>query len=134
MARGKNGIVDHSGERRRQPRCVKDVGMHCSFVHGNAEQVVTLRNFSGSGIYFESEWDFRPGTFVVLRSLDGSDRDADKARNQPPHFSLGDGEPEGCMLFRSHSVAKVRRCVRLDAENEAPLYGVGVEVQYLSDF
>ncbi len=108
--------------------------MHCSYVHGDADQLVTLRNFSGSGLYFESTWDLRPGALVVLRSMDAAETASADSRQRRPRYRVNANEPEACSVFRSHTVATVQRCVKLDRGSDAPLYGVGVEVQYLSDY
>ena len=62
-----------SGERRRQSRCEKAVGMHCTPVSGQWHRIVTLRNFSGQGFYFECGGAIAPGSLVVLRSLGATD-------------------------------------------------------------
>lgn len=120
-------------ERRGQPRCVKDVGMHCSLLHGQADQLVTLRNFSHRGCFFESAWNMQPGALVVLRSLDARNDAPGEASSDRPPFTIGHSDPEACMGYRSHMVAKVQRCVKLTGRNMQPRYGVGAEVQILTD-
>jgi hypothetical protein len=122
-----------TNDRRRQQRCVKDVGMHCSYLHGNMDQLVRLRNFSYLGIYFESGWDITPGTFIVLRSMDLNDTSIIETHQNVPQYSFTESDPEVCMEYRSHSVAKVRRCVKLDGYEDPPLYGIGAEIQILTD-
>jgi hypothetical protein len=120
-------------DRRGQQRCVKDVGMHCSYLHGNVDQLVTIRNFSYRGIYFESGWNITPGTLIVLRAMDANDTAVFESPHDVPQYSFSQSDPETCMEYRSHAVAKVRRCVKLENHDDPPLYGVGVEIQILTD-
>jgi hypothetical protein len=122
-----------TNDRRRQQRCVKDVGMHCSYLHGNMDQLVRLRNFSYQGIYFESAWNIVPGTLIVLRSMDINDSAVIASYEDVPQYSFTDFDPDVCLGYRSHSVAKVRRCVKLDGYDDPPLYGIGAEIQILTD-
>ena len=127
-------MVSELKNRRSQHRCFKDVGMHCSFLHGNAYQLVTLRNFSNRGIYFESTGEIQPGTFIVLRTMVGDDFMDVTAASNVPDFSISRNDPGVCMEYRSHVVATVQRCVRLDDLDDAPRYGVGAEIQILTDY
>jgi hypothetical protein len=122
-----------TNDRRRQQRCVKDVGMHCSYLHGDMDQLVTLRNFSYQGIYFESAWNIVPGTSIVLRSMDINDTAAFKSHQDVPRFSYTPSDPDVCMGYRTHAVAEVRRCVKLEGYDDPPLYGIGAEIQILTD-
>ena len=119
--------------RRNQHRCVKDVGMYCSFLHGNTSHIVTIRNFSRSGLYFESEQKIKPGTFVVLRSMGSNDLKTIDPATVKPEFFIDDMDPEVCMGFRSHIPAMVQRCVKSDGEVHTPLYGIGAKIQILTD-
>lgn len=122
-------------ERRIQQRCTKDIGMYCSPIHGRADRFVMLRNFNDRGVYFESTGDFTAGSFVVLRMANAKDFEfADPPPSNLKNFSIKVNDPNVCAYFRSHVVARVQRCIRL-SENEAILrYGVGAEIQMLSDY
>jgi hypothetical protein len=126
-------MTHESHERRRQARCVKDVGMHCSQLPTAAEQVVTLRNFSRRGLYFESARRLQPGSVIVLRALDVQGPSVTASPADAPTFTLRRADPEACLSFRSHTVATVRRCERLSGSEDIPRFGVGAEVQILTD-
>lgn len=126
-------MADATQERRMQQRCTKDVGMHCSYVHGGTDQIVTLRNYSSRGMYFESAWEIQPGTLIVLRAMDVNDAALFDPAIKAPQFSIGDSDPEACLGYRSHAVAKVMRCVKLDDHGDQPHFGVGAEMQILTD-
>ena len=113
--------------RRSEHRCRKDVGMHCSLLHGKATHLVTLRNFSRRGVYFESSGKFFSGNIIVLRTR------ADDEGFGAPRYAVGKDDPEVCTRFRSHVVAEVRRCDRLHGPDETPCYGVGAKIQILTD-
>ncbi len=120
-------------ERRRQHRCVKDVAMRCSFLGENISRLVTLRNFSSRGVYFESGWKIQPGQLIVLRAIGANDLKAVDPASDMPVFSIRHSDPEACMGYRSHSLVAVRRCEALGGAKSAMLYGIGAEIQALAD-
>jgi hypothetical protein len=122
-----------TNDRRFEQRCTKDVGMHCSFLHGKTEKVVTIRNFGFRGVYFESSWNMQPGNLIVLRAMDANDFVPGDAQSDAPRYTIDQADPKACMGYRSHSVAMVRRCEKLDRQEGHPLYGVGAEIQILTD-
>ncbi len=124
---------DEIKNRRMQGRCVKDVGMHCSLLNGHADKIVKLRNFSNRGVYFEAGWKFHPGSMIVLRAMGANDRrPADTSPDAPP-YAIDHSDPVVCMGYRSHTVAKVQRCEKLEGTGARPLYGIGAEIQILTD-
>jgi hypothetical protein len=122
--------MSEGDDRRSAQRCVKDVGMHCSLLNQRADQMVTVRNFSQRGFYFESGWNIPPGALIILRTLDAQDETADDGR---PRFEMHQSDPEACNTYRSHTLAKVQRCVPLDDYKVQPFFGVGAEVQIITD-
>lgn len=124
--------VDRENQRSHQ-RCCKDVGMHCALLNGHAEQVVTLRNFSSRGLYFESTGALPPGSLVVLRTLSINDLGSSGGAADTPVYAMGEDDPDACMAFRSHVVARVQRCERLDGPEGPPRFGVGAEIQMWND-
>ena len=44
-----------TADRRMQQRCVKDVSMTCAHLNQNDDRIVTVRNYSSTGLYFESD-------------------------------------------------------------------------------
>ena len=119
--------------RRVQQRCVKTVGMHCALLSGNVYRPVTLRNFSGSGLFFETAVQILPGSYILLRTTNANDTGgATMGANAPP-YTLDANDPDACSLFRSHTVAQVRRCERLADHGDSPSYGVAAEIQMLTD-
>lgn len=126
-------MEDEIEDRRLLQRCRKDVSMHCSFLHGHADQMVTLRNFSARGIYFESGWNIRPGTLIVLRAMDAADGLLSAASSQAVQYTISRSDPEACAQYRSHTVARVQHCIELENRDEQSLYGVGAVIQILTD-
>lgn len=107
--------------------------MHCSLLHGYADQIVTLRNFSSSGIYFESGRNLRPGTLIVLRTMDAADMFFSEASSPAAQYATSPSDPKACAEYRSHTVAKVQHCRQLDGRDDSPRYGVGAAIQFLTD-
>ena len=117
-------------DRRSAQRCVKDVGMHCSVLNRNEEQLVTVRNYSQWGFYFESKWNIPSGSLIVLRNLDSRN---EKAGDGQPRFEMHRTDPEACHTYRSHTLARVQRCVQLDGHDAPRLFGIGAKIQFLTD-
>lgn len=107
--------------------------MHCSYLHGHADQIVMLRNFSSGGIYFESGRTIQPGTLIVLRAMDAADRLHSEASPPTAQYATSRRDPQACAEYRSHTVAKVQRCRQLDGQDDPPRYGVGAAIQFLTD-
>lgn len=107
--------------------------MTCALLNGNVDRPVILRNFSGSGLFFETATQILPGTIVVLRTVNANDPPDSTVGWTGPSYSLDAGDPGACSLFRSHVVAKVQRCDRLAGHHEAPRYGVAAQIQMLTD-
>lgn len=120
-------------ERRGQLRCVKNIGMHCTLLNGNAVRTVFLRNFSVSGLFLETTVQIMPGTYIVLRSINANDAMNTTQDAAGPQYELNTNDPEVCSLFRSHTVAKVQRCEQLKGHYVLPRYGVAAEIQMLTD-
>ena len=116
------------GDRRSKQRCVKDVGMSCALLNGNVERPVTIRNFSESGLFFETAVKIAPGTYVVLRSIGANDFKNATMGATGPQYALDVDDPEVCSLFRSHTVAVVQRCERFSEHSDIPRYGVAAEI------
>ena len=55
-----------TADRRMQQRCVKDVSMTCAHLNQNDDRIVTVRNYSSTGLYFESDEEALIGSFVVI--------------------------------------------------------------------
>lgn len=120
--------------RRAAHRCVKNVGMRCSYVNDRKSHLVTLRNFSDRGLYFESSGRMRPGALIVLRTMVDAERHDSERAFHMPLYSVAKEDPATCSLFRSHVVARVQRCVELPDPGGDLNYGVGAAIQILSDF
>ena len=116
-------------ERRRQQRCVKDVSMTCAHLNENDDRIVTVRNYSSVGVYFESNEAARVGSFVVIRTPGSHDVVARTPPSDYPfQFTIEQSDPRACWGFRSHTVAKVVRCNKAD---DATQFGVGAEILFL---
>ena len=118
-------------ERRSQQRCPKDVSMTCSHLNQKDDRIVTVKNFSGDGIYFESDVAMLIGSFIVLRTPAAHEV---KALASPPAapfaFSIASADSRSCRDFRSHAVARVIRCQK--SIEETARFGIGAEFMMLS--
>jgi hypothetical protein len=120
-------------DRRGQQRCVKDVSMYCTLLHGHTARPVTIHNYNASGLYFETSVKILAGTYIVLRSIGANEQLDQDVKSKAPIFSMKRNDPEVCTLFRSHCIAKVKRCVALGHRDNAPYYGVGAQIEMLTD-
>lgn len=120
-------------ERRGQMRCVKDIDMRCGLLNGNVVRTATLRNFSGSGLFFETAVQMVPGTYIVIRSTNANEARGAASGSAGLQYTLDANDPGVCSLFRSHSVAKVKRCERLEGHYDSPHYGVAAEIEMLAE-
>ncbi|MFO7713277.1 hypothetical protein [Desulfosarcina sp.] len=69
----------------------------------------------------------------MLRTTGANDfLDVDAAA-RAPLFSIAKSDPEACTRFRSHLLARVQRCVKIDGHDENERYGIGAEIQMLTD-
>jgi len=98
-------------------------------LHGKGRQIVTLRNFSHRGIYFESSGEFPIGSFIVLRIMASGEWVEAVAPFPTPGYAVSEDDPEACATFRSHTVARVQRCERLHGPGDPPRYGIGAQIQ-----
>jgi hypothetical protein len=126
-------LPDSKEKKRREDRCVKDVGMHCTLLNGTAGRFVILRNYSAGGIFFESSESIPTGTYIVLRAVCAADLPRIDAPFKGPVYSAKIKDAESCAVFRSHLFARVRRCIRLDADEGTARYGIGAEIQMLGN-
>ena len=120
-----------TADRRRQQRCVKDVSMTCAHLNQNDDRIVTVRNYSSTGLYFESDEHERVGSFFVIitpGSLHG--KAPASPSDHPIQFAIDDSDPRACWEFRSHTVARVVHCSKVD---DATHFGVGAEILILSE-
>jgi hypothetical protein len=121
-----------TADKRKQHRCVKDVSMTCSHLNKNDDHIVTLRNYSSNGVYFESDKEALIGSFVVIRAVGSHDGGAIGSPSEHPYqFTIEQSDPGVCWGYRSHTVAKVIRCDKVDDDTKR--FGVGAEVLILSD-
>lgn len=120
-----------TADRRMHQRCVKDVSMTCAHVNADDDRMVIVRNYSSTGVYFESVERERIGAFVVIRAPGSHDTGAPGSPSDDPiEFAIGNSDPRVCWAFRSHSVARVVRCDKVD---DAARFGVGAEILILSE-
>lgn len=113
---------------RRHPRCEEATGMIFTLLNETEEHIAIAKNYSRSGMFFESDRDLRIGTSVVLRPLDcGTESDGDSGLPRP-YYCAGKAVPtEACRELRIHTVAKVNRSTNLGSRNGIPRYGIAVE-------
>lgn len=114
-----------------QQRCVKDVSMTCAHLNQNDDRIVTVRNYSSTGLYFESDEEALIGSFVVIRTPGSHDVGVPASPSEPPfQFTIEQSDPRACLGYRSHTVARVIRCNKVD---DATHFGVGAEILILSE-
>jgi len=123
----KHGTAD----RRMQQRCVKNVSMTYAHLNENDDRIVTVRNYSSTGVYFESDEEAVVGSFVVIRAPGPHDeRVPDSPSEDPFQFTIEHTDPGACWGYRSHTVARVIRCNKVA---DTTHFGVGAEVLILSE-
>lgn len=128
----RKSLMEHEdADRRMQQRCAKDVSMTCSLLNKNDDHIVTVRNYSSRGMYFESDEEALISSFIVLRAMGAHEMKAlASPSDQPFPFSMESSDPRACWGYRSHTVAKVIRCNKVE---DAIRFGVGAQVLFLSD-
>ena len=125
-------MTHETTDRRMQQRCVKDISMTYAHLNENDDRMVTVRNYSSTGVYFESDEEALVGSFVVIRASGPHDVGVPDAPSEDPfQFTIEHTDPGACWGFRSHTVAKVVRCSRVG--DDAIRFGVGAEVLILSE-
>lgn len=126
--------MEHKGaDRRIQQRCTKNVSMTCSQLNHNDDHIVTVRNYSSRGMYFESHEAASIGSFIVLRVMAAHEMEAFASpTDSPSPFSMDSSDPQACEEFRSHTVAKVVRCSKL--VEKATCFGIGATAMMLSNY
>lgn len=121
-----------SKERRRHPRCEEITGMTYTRLNATEDHTVIAKNYSRSGMYFESETDLPPGADIVLRPLDCEGPGQSAADMPKPYFCSGTVPASGpCLELRFHTIATVRRSVALESPDSAKRYGIAVNFVYL---
>jgi hypothetical protein len=123
-------LGDVMEERRVRLRCAKEVVMKCSYLNEDDSYPVTIRDFSNRGIYFESGRELKNDAVIVLKAINADDR---RFLEHVPESSfrgaVTGSDPEACMAFRTHTVAKVKRCAKID--DDTTRYGIGAEILLL---
>jgi len=124
-------MTHETTDRRMQQRCVKDISMTYAHLNKNDDRIVTVRNYSSTGIYFESDEEALVGSFVVIRAAGPHDVGVQNAPSEDPlQFTIEHTDPRACWGYRSHTVAKVIRCNKVA---DATHFGVGAELLILSE-
>ncbi len=102
-------------ERRRYTRCNQDTRIFFSIFNSSAHHEAVARNYSGFGMYFESDRSLSPGTVILIKTLgcdDPGDREAGSFEGAPVPYYCRDFRlsSEACRDLKSIAVAEVRRC------------------------
>ena len=125
-------MAHETKDQRSHQRCFKDISMTCSHLNENDDHIVTVRNYSSRGVYFESDEAARIGSFVVIRAVAAHEERAFALPSESSfQFTIEPSDPEACWGYRSHMVAKVIRCNKVDDDKKR--FGVAAEVLMLSD-
>ncbi|MCB2146328.1 MAG: hypothetical protein KQI81_07610 [Deltaproteobacteria bacterium] len=125
--------MDHqTPDRRMQQRCAKDVSMTCSHLNQKDERMVTIRNYNDKGLYFESDEALLVDSFIVLRAVGVHEMGNFGSRAEHPFlFSIENSDPGACRGYRSHTVARVVRCEKVNVDPTR--FGVGAKSLILSE-
>ena len=125
--------MDHqTPDRREHQRCSKDVSMTCSHLNKNDEHLVTIRNYNNNGFYFESDEALMVESFIVLRAVGAHEMENFGPQpGYPSPFTIENSDPGACRGYRSHTVAKVVRCEKVDTDPTR--FGVGAKLLILSE-
>lgn len=116
-------------ERRKHSRCYEDTGILYSFLNKSHRYPAVARNYSGFGMYFESDKALKPGTIIVIRPLDcdvPDDSAADRLTKGPTPYYCKDSRlnTEACRELKLIVTAQVKRCEKINHPTEH--YGIGV--------
>jgi hypothetical protein len=116
-------------ERRKQPRCDEDTGIFYSFLNKSERHAAVARNYSGVGMYFESDTPLVPGTTILIRPLDchaAENLKADDFAKGPAPYYCGVARqnPAPCRELKSLVTAQVKRCDKINDSTET--YGISV--------
>lgn len=118
-------------ERRKHNRCDQDTAIFYSFVNQTEQRTGLARNYSRSGMYFESDTPLLPGASIVIRATDCrvGDKDERPSKGIPEAYYCKTADSSSldntCAEIKTHVLAEVKRCERLKNQNSGR-YGVGV--------
>jgi len=117
-------------ERRKNKRCDQDTGIAYSFFNQTAQHAAVARNYSRSGMYFESVRPLTPGATIVIRTIGcntAHDSSASRIERVPEPYYCKDSTPKSeiCQEIKTHVVAEVKRCENCKDLNREH-YGIGV--------
>lgn len=118
-------------ERRRNKRCNEDTGVVYSFFNHTEQHAAVARNYSKSGMYFETDRPLPPGTAIVIRTRECDDVDhPDGSRPERAaaayYCKAAQLLPAACRELNTLVVAEVKRCEDCsDLDRER--YGIGVQ-------
>ena len=92
--------MEHKGaDRRIQQRCTKNVSMACSALNHSDDHIVTVRNYSSRGMYFESHKAASIGSFIVLRVMAAHEMEAlASPSDSPSPFSMDSSDPQDTIM------------------------------------
>ncbi|MFZ7124983.1 MAG: hypothetical protein ACOWWM_02370 [Desulfobacterales bacterium] len=116
-------------DAREHDRCSRDATVSFSFLNQSVRYIGLARNFSRSGMYFESEKPVRIGSTIVIRPIGCQESEAAGDFGWVT-IARSDvcGEPEAeappCREMKSMVMAEVKRCERIGAGMD--VYGIGV--------
>jgi hypothetical protein len=116
-------------ERRKHSRCYEDTGILYSFLNKSDRYPAVARNYSGYGMYFESDTALMPGTIIVIRPL-GCNSPGDAAserfaKGPAPYYCKDSRQQTGaCRELKLIVTAQVKRCEKINHPTEH--YGIGV--------
>ena len=92
-------------EKRKYERHKADASIICSYYNQNHYYPGRMMNYSRNGMYFESDYPFKPGAYIYIR--------------------LESDSVDSCEGFRTLSLAKVKWC-RNTGDIKSARHGIGV--------
>ena len=115
--------VNIDPRRRRHHRCTRDVDVTYAIINKRQQSGAVARNYSRSGMYFETNASLSPGTLIVVRSKGYEFSDAIEAEDDSDITE--DADAAACQELKNQVVGEVKRCVKIEANFETR-YGIAV--------
>jgi hypothetical protein len=110
-----------------------ETGMTLALLNQTDEIAILAKNYSRSGVYFESQRKLRRGTVIVLRAMDCANENNFPTSIPRPFFCTGVvPESKACRELRFPTVAWVTRCDKLAIAGRER-YGVAADNLRLTD-
>ena len=111
-------------EKREHQRCNIDTSVLFSFFHQSNTYSAVARNYSHTGMYFETDKKLQPGIIIMIRPLTCGLKSS--TEHQPVYCGHGSKKEPACHQLKSMVSGRVTRCQRIGSADPAQ-YGIAVE-------